>query len=176
MLFCTDLLVFSRRTVSLLPPYSSFLSSLGKHPLCIGNCYRVLMVLSHEGWIITNRAPPLPMVHNHLQKDCTQFSCRFCQRWWLTWTNCIKWACVNLAGESERYLSTKKMKEVQGKIICLFLEYPVVYLLSVPWESSVGFCSSTDESAGSKSKRTYYIYLCSLTYIPWPEVSRYNIQ
>jgi hypothetical protein len=49
-----------------------------------------------------------------------------------------------------------------------FLEYRVVNLLSVPWESSVGFCSSTDESD--------YTYLYSLTYIPWQEVSRYNIQ
>ncbi len=37
---------------------------------------------------------------------------------------------------------------VWGKLMCLFLECRVVYLLSVPWESSVGFCGSTDESAG----------------------------
>jgi hypothetical protein len=32
-----------------------------------------------------------------------------------------------------------------------------VYFLSVPWESSVGFCSSTDESAGKKSKAVIFL-------------------
>jgi hypothetical protein len=42
---------------------------------------------------------------------------------------------------------TKKMKEVQGKIN-LFIFRVLCSTISVPWESSVGFCSSTDEAAG----------------------------
>jgi hypothetical protein len=63
---------------------------------------------------------------------------------------CVMTACVALPllVRARGNCLTKKIKEVQGKHNVLFLEYRAVYLLSVPWESSVGFCSSTDESAG----------------------------